>query len=404
MLIGLEEVKNYAFTYIEKYRCGENLGFLFQYAPYILMTKDIANRDKFSSDIFSYNDTPHFKLMEDIAKLIRFVMPEQNIFKIKDFVCEYLKSMKYKKDCTESQIAKDFYINYLNHIRDRQYEDKLLENAIISYAPIQPYEGIIVKPDMTKTQRYEESNIDKVISILNRVVNNEAKIEDVLKKYIENYCFEILENHNKTLDPSEDIFSFIINKKDDYSESDIYYFLVALYYKSGNFTGNEDLYNTILKLLINIKTYTNGFPKIKLVVESLVDVMTEAVGIFNKSFEDFALESVNPEFLEDKKIGEILDETDSKQDEPDTLNSKYNLNILTSFLYTKLQYKHDKFTNSMFLSREKNIQGYSFLQNNILIYEMDDEHICSPVVDLADNFKMKIVCLDRNGQISVKNM
>ena len=46
--------------------------------------------------------------------------------------------------------------------------------------------------------------------------------------------------------------------------------------------------------------------------------------------------------------------------------------------------------------------GYSYYNDNILVCEINDKYIASPVMDLGDDYKLKLICLTTDNQVIIQ--
>lgn len=395
-MIGLKEIESHPYMYLCAIETGYNR-MLYAYAPHILMTNECKQYMK----VTNYEDNKPYKTLLDVSILIKYLKSNNSIKDKKLFITDTLKSLPSSDICL---ITREIYEEALRQLFSYQYENKLLESTIIDYCPVVQYNQTIVKPNMENTgikdQKINTSFCFTILACLERVIKEGKEVlENYINKLLYENCVGILLNYDKTIDTegdSNEIFKNFVNKE-DWTMVDLYYFLSAVYFSFMNKYELNYLYEMLLKIY-NTNFLSNG----EVSIESLINFQLESDLLLD--VEEYQLPETNPQFIQDKKLDTIMDNTNSNPKEDDNLSKKYNLDILTSYLYNRPHFKHDNYTNSLFLSKQSELDGYSFLQNDILISEIEDEYICTPVIDIVDNYKMKLICLNKDGKISIRKI
>jgi len=191
-----EEVKkNIMYFSSELINESSNSFVLLQYGPYLVLNKI----DYFYSNLPSIkNDI--LKLMVYVGKLIDICEERKPIGNIKKEIVSVVKSIenfKYKHRVHE--IGTDFIAN----IQKEQLKNKILESAILNFAPIVLYSGTLKPPETTAsdyntiTQSYEPdfSELDRLIE--EYVFDNIVGIMKMPEAFINiDYLSEIGRNSN----------------------------------------------------------------------------------------------------------------------------------------------------------------------------------------------------------------
>jgi len=117
------------------------------------------------------------------------------------------------------------------------------------------------------------------------------------------------------------------------------------------------------------------------------------------------------EIMSDDRIKEMQGELDSKTYQKLNLildqdvkpeNKSYDLNALLNFIYTNRIYQSSEYSNSLFLKKVGHVKDYTYY-DNFLIAELEDKYMATPVVDVVAGMRLKLVCIDKEGRITVKD-
>jgi hypothetical protein len=414
--ISSDEIKKYPYVYMENIISSNNKeaseSLVCNYVPYLFTEYDTDNLN----NSVSYDKEPLSKFIFDMSRIHKFFKSNNTVSDSKKFILDILKNTPNDDNLKEySIVIKNTCENILKNIKTYQYENKLLESALVNFSPIVPYSGTIKQPNLTESTitNKQNENIKPIVELLNKP---DQDIKGFIKSTLINNIFDILTNSNKfikndnydiqynvknndtdNLLPSDIISLLLSNTK--YDVSVIYFILSYIYYSFKR----EDYPNLINKLSVlddtikNILTFDN-----KVSVETAV----EAFSIFSlPSINDSILDidiSENMEYENDRKISKLIDMADVDYDKMKVKN--YNLDKLLAFFYNSRRYKTNSYTNSLFLNNNESISGYSYIETNeepILVCEIDDKYLIIPVMDLSDNYKMKLISIDKNNNIEI---
>lgn len=355
------------------------------YGPYIVM----------NSDLSMYKLTwghPILKMFLDIAMLIKYMNNKYTHANLKTLIINYLTvNRSFESNCWQAKTTCDAYQQILSSIKDYQYENKLLESAMTSYAPIIDYSGMCKMP-MATNENTETT--DKSLPSQSNLTSipNTNDLDELLKKYL----FSIVAAGGEGITPFNDSDLFKLynmkDSRDDYTNTCTYYIKAYLVNRYQNSDGT--------KMLDTLKASSKAQMNIaeeKFNTEYLVSLFSNiATEADNNQDMSSHLEYENDKENEKAMNMANLNDTDTAE-----LEKKYNIYTLTNYMYNARRYMHNAYTNAFFINSNKELQDYTYLEDNILVVEVDNEYLCSPVIDLADDYKIKLIRVNRDDVISI---
>ena len=185
---------------------SDNSYLLFNYGPYVAnhMPNAYLNYPEDKSTLSFKNDL--FRLMYETALLIKATNNNSLTYKESKDKCLLIitrnNSNPYKYSDKVIEIARSL----IDSIRKTQIEEKSLESAMLNYAPIVPYIGTIVKPDME--HHVSIDNIDK------------DKLDKDIEDCLVNNILVIMYNDTKFINV-DDMVNSVRNGNDAYIPYDI---------------------------------------------------------------------------------------------------------------------------------------------------------------------------------------
>lgn len=406
--VSINTIKENLLFYLEKILDREvDDAFIYNYMPYII----INSPRKHFNDI-NYSNYPLVKLVLDVKNLQSKLSQTIKFSEAKEFIRNAIAELP-KNSCPHSIIMLKVYIQALDNMKQFQMDKMLLESAMLDYSVVAPYSQVLTSPDVA-LKPLPNSTMEYIIDTLTVLSNQgDEKNTEVLHslliqniesivKYTNEYIVDN-NNHNGEYnildDGSPDMLSYYVNRVIDAKGERVnyplvYYFLSYIMY---NFESNH--YTKILNYLTNLHTSTSNFPFTRIEnVEELV-AQYEALSLPELSSSILSMESVmNMEYEKDKELEKIYDLSETTEKKI----RDYNIDVLLSYLYTNRRYQHNHYTNALFTSKFKSVNGYSYYNNDILVCEIDDTYLATPVSDLGDDYKLKLICLNTDNQVIVK--
>ena len=83
----------------------------------------------------------------------------------------------------------------------------------------------------------------------------------------------------------------------------------------------------------------------------------------------------------------------------------YDLDALLAELYTMRHIETNDYTNQFFLAEYPNItiNNYTYINGNIMACEINDKYLAIPFVDIAADYNIKVLTIDKNHEIKFWN-
>ena len=358
------------------------------YGPLLAMSNNFENYK------LSWSSNPLMKAFVDIASLIKCIESKsQTIANIKSFIISYISANKrFANDCWQANACINTYQKVLDSIRATQYKDNLLESAMIDYAPIVNYSQTVKAPMM-------EDDSNDVQVMLTNTISSDSKTfsTDMLDEILKNNIFSIVRNSLdsvRSIVPFSDADFFSLYNSRNY-DKELYgatmYYLIAYIINKIDTSG----VSTLLTSLKAMDKANQSIAEEKFDTQAMINILGDV------SLEADLDIPEHMEFQSDKEIASLMNDVDINDDGLSNVEKNYDIYKLTDYIYTARRYMYNKYTNSLFLSSHKQFNDCSYLKDNLLVAEIDEQYLCSPVIDLADDYKTKLIRLDKDGQISI---
>lgn len=354
-----------------------------------------------------YLDNPYEKMIHDIKSLIQNLQnPKLTYGELKKYIRSEIAKLGFVENIYTCKM-RTIYSNIIEELKNQQRESSLLEGALIATSPIVSYQESISPDKVDK----ETNTIKASVSLLDHIIEND-NMKEVLENLLIDNVFNITMNaesyiFNNELSSDNIISSDVdllvedsILNKDKVNYPLIYNFLAYL-----NYNHKPEDFKNIKDYLLDIVKNLGNFP-----YDGISDTKDLIFKLENLSIKKdcdrlFSMENVNTlQFYHDKKMEEIYNNaTNNGEESKNEMDKKYNIDILLSYIYTNRQYKYDNYTNYIFTNKFNVVGDMSYITDtNIMICEIDDKYLAAPVIDLADNYKLKLVKLDRDGNITTE--
>lgn len=357
------------------------------YGPYLVMNNDFNNYK------LTWGRNPILKMFLDVSTLIKLMKQSTEIRDLKTFIINYLSAnSQYNENCWQAKVVTVLYQAIYENTKSFQYESKLLESALIDYAPIVQYNGMIKKPLMT-------SEASDVVTTLN---SSNSPNTSILDNLLKNNLFSIMEYSIDGVTPFNDSDFFALCTARDNTD-DLYntisYFICAYVINRYN---KEEIPN-VVSTINSINYAKNNIAEEGFDVNVLLSKL-ENLSLDN-NIESICESELNTmEYENDKQVESIMNKAHVDDDETARLSKNYNIDILLNYIYTSRRYMHNAYTNAFFVNTNQVMQDYSYMKDNILVAELEDHFLCTPVMDLADDYKVKLIRLDKDGIISITTL
>lgn len=275
-VLGIGDISRYTSAYTHELLLNEDKDYcrslFYQYGPYLI--SNYMHIDACVKECKYDRDYP-LRFIIDIVDMIRILNSKEKYKTVKakllKKVSECEANDEYNKNFTI--IMKDILQDTISKIRTHQYDNYLLESAMMNYSPIVPYENILHKPALSRlsTNEYvpcftkeEEKKLDEAFSVLES--NNEIKVKERLDKFIMEYGIDIVNNNYSFINTkdysnqyqlptegnlSSDLFD-LFKSKNILNPHNQYYLLAYL-----AFNFNKEDYNSLYNVITKLKYTVN---------------------------------------------------------------------------------------------------------------------------------------------------
>lgn len=295
---------------------------------------------------------------------------------LKNIIVSEITKCNTNKSWFIGDFYKSLYLIFLDTlmgcIRKYQYDNKQMESVMVNCCPIVPYENNIITP----------VKITEIKDIFKENKNFDKTLLTLLIKF----PYEIFEHTNYVLYDESDEYTavFKINEEQAFDDSVEKYYLLA---RNMYFTSHEGNLKSLESQVYTLFENTSMTDKIS-ALESLIT--DETISNFE-----------NGTFIQAAKAKFDKIESATKMLSLHTDYKDFNLDILTAFIYKERIYKPNKYVNSLFLSKiDKSIKP-TYLKDDLMVCEISEDYLVAPVQDLSADYKIKLITLDKVGQIRI---
>ena len=390
-------------TLLEKYgffdseKCTEidiPIGFIYNFGPYIVMSeryKEITKKLARHNNIFSY--------MQLCAALCKngYGTCAQVKKNIKETVMESAKL----KDPTMIEVISNKAKGLITYIRDYQYKNNILESAMINTAPIVPYAGETLKKNWIGDEDGAVMNqsASELIYASNfmKLLNSNEDWEALINHYFNTYAFHILQHTEYTIIPGSNIgIDRLLQRNNDHSEDEavkFYYFLSYVLFSNMQRENVISYLNSVGSFPKKVFESTDLTAMLK-AMHSQIEIDPEMAA--NEFWDQMGM-TENDYY----KIDELVDQANAK----DEYEITFDIQQMISFIYNHRYIVCDEYTNRRFLDEAKDVEvgNVSYYRDNMMSVLVNNKYLVIPYLDIAKDYTMHLLCMDREGQIFVKD-
>ncbi len=376
--------------------------FIYITGPFMCMYKD-KGYEKICDEIAKHN--PIMRAMVYSAYIIRKITSGISYGDSKKLLKKFIINVDQSFSKEESDIkAKltSFGINYIDIIRKEQSTNKNLESFVTCASPIVSYEDQLI--DKESDDFFRVDNSKKFQKDLTLFGNTLESRNLYLKKIFLNNIGEIMMHYE--LANATDIFTlgslnirvveeFIANANIAPIKTLKYYFFAIINYAK---ISSEKLNKTL-----NFFRVAGDFSK-----DISFESFTNMINNLSKDIDikEIAIESLSdPEMdkQESEAIGMLLKEANDKSsDSNNRENAKYDLGALNDYINIRRYMEFNDYANRLFTASltQANIININSMGNGKMYYEMSNDTIACPFVDLRD-FMVKVIVLYSNDKSDI---
>lgn len=313
---------------------------------------------------------PVMKYIYESAKIVKLLNPTP----------EYYASKKYRQELvaelTESNKFHDYEVERdispsLNSVVRAQYDKlrsdcKSLDSTLMGGSVIVPYQGVI------RSSRSDEEQEVYMREIINTLKNRHSPLDS--------------------------------NKKvKDIMECDPLGFMSGLDIDgdclSTSLIMNRHISTESAKVLSEISAYG---PEEVAVIEEIIFGDSLTIPITNTDTSLEAMESMANHSMD--RLKDLVSKSNMLKPSADELSSNYDLQVLLNFMIQHPHFMKNDLASSIFLSENTRELTDIFYYGDMVIAEVENTYLVTPVMDISDGNIPKILCIDKENNISVASI
>lgn len=292
----------------------------------------------------------------------------------------------------------DYIKTFIAGVRKKQLECGANESAMLNYAPIIPYSY-----NMSRDQEFKEDR--ESFTVLEEVVTRYDEVADSTKKY-QLLSLIAMQNANEIIEWIDlpfhhwkcpmDIFTTITLNRPSVSNDTLRYLAYIWFLNKESLLPSDELLRQYHDFITFKKHSINPLKKdeFKTVFESMCKYETG-------SLDDMMTTEAWSALAEDSQ--EMVNKFLEKVPKSDITDATYDLDALLSEFYTMRHVETNDYTNQFFLAEIPGIviNSYNYLNDNIMICEINSEWLVIPYVDIACDYKIRLIGINKDNEIKI---
>lgn len=302
---------------------------------------------------------------------------------------------EYLNIITPNMIA--YIKTFITCVRKHQLETGANESAMLNYAPMIPYNYIMSRDTELSTDSESSKVIQEAINSYDYICDGPKKCR-VLSSIAIQFTNEIIEYIDLIFNQWKcpmDIFTTFTYSNYGISNEVKKYLMYIWLLNQQHFINHDELlvqyrdFSTFRDHRISpLKKdeFNQVFESMcKYNTGDIADMMTVEAW---SALSDESQEAAN-KYLENSNKGNV-DET-------------YDLDALLAEFYTMRHVETNDYTNQFFLAEIPgiNINSYNYINDTIMICEINSNYLVIPYVDIACDYKLRIIGIDKSGEIHI---
>lgn len=376
--------------------------FVYAFGPFMVMTPGFEHE---CDEIALTNVT--MRLLQHAAYLIRSVTAKMSYGDAKrlcrDFIVTVHQNFPESTEQREHEALIHFANSYLIELRTEQRTGKFLESFMTNSAPIVPYQpNTLVKKSIDGSF---ESGIDYSDEIQSTIQKNSDAPNlshlQTLKEILLNNLSGILSWIQLTTVLPEEVSDqsnlmeldhLVIGHPECPPTIVGYYFLATINYYQLPFE-IFDKYLKFFKSISKISSSPQSYDSFESMINQMA-AMTSAT-ISMEAWNDSELDSKADQVIDDMVSSAHQLSTDQKSE----LSSKYNLDKILNYISVQRHMEFNEGARRFFLaslSDRKKLLNVNDFGNGVFLYELDNDTLVCPFVDMRD-WKTKMLVLDKDN-------
>lgn len=416
-----EELKDYLFYNSDQLK---NAMFVLAHAPFCAMkiVQDSPDKIVYSGCLKQMLEASPYTVPYWYIGSLRVKSKEASAKECKDFLrhtCEDLDTLipwyhleiqnEYMDNLRPTMV--ELLKTFIASVRDKQKEIGANESVIADYSPIVPYSATLKRADEVAAADTEIK--ENRYSYLQDMVDNYGEIYTDAELRERNLSKIALSNANSIIDnikiPFEhwhsimDIFSTyqtLLGDNDtcincDAKADTLKYLAYIWLLNQDTVPTPEEVCNQYKDFMCFKKHMMNPMKpdEFKQVFESMCGYKTGDISDMLCTEAWTALTEDSQEFID-----KLLEHTPK-----DRQTDIYDLDALLAEFYTMRHIETNDYTNQFFLAEYPNItiNNYTYINGNIMACEINDKYLAIPFVDIAADYNIKVLTIDKNHKIKV---
>lgn len=402
---SVDGLREFIFTHPD---IARSPAFAFHYGPYICNTADLAKE----VDALAM-DSPYMATFKYAACLIRAASnssPKACKDLMKNIATDLSVLIPKYPESWYTKVMQEYIMNivqkFIHDLRAHQIKDGIMESAMANFAPIVPYNAKIsrdsemeIKTNLRAGKVSKGMNRHTFVSTYAKAYESEIGEINILGHLqlanatgILKYS-EIQNEFNSILD----LFTIMeFNDFDLTGELMAYFGVDYLLNLPQRPTPNE--VEEVLKHFDTILSHDK--------VPMTPDTFTTVVECLSQIHPGSGSEMMSMEAWSALEDGsrEYVDKLLEKVNKKDQNIGIFDLDALTAELYTMRHIEINNYSNQFFFGdlgdiEDVIINNYNYIGNDILACEINEKFLAIPYIDIADDYKVKVLAIDRNRKI-----
>lgn len=298
-------------------------------------------------------------------------------------------------------IMTDYLKNFIANVRTHQKEIGANESVMANYAPIVPYGVSLNKDSMyDMSEEYLDSSFIKEYACIfdNQEMPSGLKRTGELSMIALKNTKDIIENIDELFSWKCPMDMFTAISKCRYN-NDTFRYLGYLWLMLQEEKINPDELNIQFKDFSTLKSHALSPLKpdeFKQVFESMCNYKTGDINDMLTTESWSALQEESQEYTD-----ELLKHCIQRKATEDT----YDLDALLAEFYTMRYTETNDYTNQFFLAEFPGIKvnSYNYIDDTIMACEINEKYLAIPYVDIAADYKVRMITIDKSGEIKIWN-
>lgn len=362
-------------------------GFIYKYAPYMIMNdnfksvKNVLSRFYQPANIFLINS--------------KFFNTKGTCKDVKDSIRNIVKESCEIKDPPFKDIIAEKARTLIDYLRTYQKDNNLMESAMVNIAPIVPYDSTTIKKaPFDEGASFGETSIPSLsyINKLKTELKNNPNIEDNIRRHMHGGLYNILQNAPVFTSIFNNNLELLKDRGEDMYDTIAYYFMSNLLH-----------FNISSEKALAFLDYAAKLSTGNITAQEMAELtsLMDPDSYYDIDMATEYWQNMTTTELDGEKIDELINTSPYSESKP-----SYDIQILLSYIYNHAYMVCDDYTNNTFMDMIGNkatITNVSYYDKGIMSCEVNGKYIVIPYLDLSKDYKMGLLCMNKDGEIELKN-